>query len=189
MQKAAEERKLSLSLRDLISYFNEMEDAIITKLEHEGVDLTGIIEPELVEPQAQQAESSEEDEEAKKRIGIERIRRHMGNLGAFKTGDLEVDERLEERLDSLFGVGRSMMAGFCRKFGLDHFPTIGEFLSHTPEEIVPAPNIDSKRFEKILEELYKKDIVPDEKWDLEGAENPEDVEAQKNGFGTVKDSP
>lgn len=31
--------------------------------------------------------------------------------------------------------------------------------------------------------------MPDEKWDLEGAENPEDVEAQKNGFGTVKDSP
>lgn len=166
LQKAAEERKLSLSLRNLISYLNEMEDAIITKLEHEGVDLTGIIEPELVEPQAQQAELSEEDEEAKKRIGIEWIRRHMGNLEAFKTGDPEVDKRLDEPLESLRGVGYRKRYEFEKWFKIEHKQSkISDFLSRTPDEIKGASHWSTKGIDLILEQIYERGMVPDEKWD------------------------
>lgn len=123
------------SIRD---YLEEKEIAITAKLEHAGVDLTGIVESKeaVKEPETHtQAELTEEEAEENKRRGIERIRKNLGNVEAFKTGNVEVDERLGEALSSYWGIGLSRIAGFRERFGEDDVPTIADFLSHTQGEL------------------------------------------------------
>ena len=129
-------------------------DAIVIRFSEAGIELPG-----LEAPHPEQAVGNQE-EEARKAREIERIRRNMGNLEAFKTGDEKVDKRLDEQLEDLSGAGLSMRAGFMTRFDLKHLPTIADFLSHTPEEILPARNWGPKRIDKVLARLYEKGIMP-----------------------------